>query len=95
MIDYSSEQKRLMMYKDFLIISSCHLMKWFFDIPVPQKKNEMMWSPSVFDDICDVPGRANIVVKERKKEKKAIKGRKHINARNQQQCLKRAVAIKH
>ncbi len=28
----------------------------------------MMWSPSVFDDICDVPGRANIVVKERKKE---------------------------
>ncbi len=55
----------------------------------------MMWSPSVFDDICDVPGRANIVVKERKKEKKAIKERKHINARNQQQCLKRAVAIKH
>jgi hypothetical protein len=38
MIDYSSEQKRLMMYKDFVIISSCHLMKWFFDIPVPQKK---------------------------------------------------------
>jgi hypothetical protein len=56
------------MYKDFLIISSCRLMKWFFDIPVPQKKNEMMWSPSVFDDICDVPGRANIVVKERKKK---------------------------
>ncbi len=26
-----------------------------------------MWSPSVFDDICDVPGRANIV-KERKKK---------------------------
>lgn len=70
MIDYSSEQKILMMYKDFVIISSCHLMKWFFDIiPVPQKINEMMWSPSVFDDICDVPGRANIVVKERKKEK--------------------------
>lgn len=67
---YSSEKKNRLMYKDFVIISSCHLMKWFFDIPYQSRKkiNEMMWSPSVFDDICDVPGRANIVVKERKKK---------------------------
>lgn len=61
---------------------SSHLMGWFCCVfsfrfvLIPRKRR---WSsPSLFDDICDVRGRTNIVVKEKKKERK---NERQINAR--------------